>query len=67
MVEAADDMEAKSGFNPPVFVDVLIRCMVRTPGFREKAFENILGPDRYRWMKSLGNQAVEDRVAGAIE
>jgi hypothetical protein len=67
LVEAADAVEAKRGFNPPVFVDVRIRRMVRAPGFREKAFEKLLGPDRYRWMKLLGNQAVEDRVAGAIE
>jgi len=67
LVEAADAVEAKRGFNPPVFVDVRIRRVVRAPGFREKAFEKLLGPDRYRWMKSLGNQAVENRVAGAIE
>ena len=60
LVEAADAVEAKRGFNPPVFVDVRIRRMVRAPGFREKAFEKLLGPDRYRWMKSLGNLAIED-------
>ena len=60
LVEAADAVEAKRGFNPPVFVDVRISRMVRAPGFREKAFEKLLGPDRYRWMKSLGNMAIED-------
>jgi hypothetical protein len=60
LVEAADAVEAKRGFNPPVFVDVRIARRVRAIGFKEKAFEKLLGPDRYRWMKSLGNMAIED-------
>jgi hypothetical protein len=66
-VEAADAVEAKRGFNPPVFVDVRIRRMVRAPGFREKAFEKLLGPDRYRWMKSLGNKAIEDDTLDSMQ
>ena len=58
LVKAVDEVEAARGFNPPVFVDVRISRMVRAPGFREKAFEKLLGPDRYRWMSSLGNQRV---------
>ena len=67
LVEAADAVEAKRGFNPPVFVDVRIRRMVRAPGFREKAFEKLLGPDRYRWMKSLGNKAIEDDTLDSMQ
>lgn len=31
---------------------------MRAPGFREKAFEKLLGPDRYVWMNRLGNDAI---------
>ena len=67
LVEAADAVEAKRGFNPPVFVDVRISRMVRAPGLREKVFEKLLGPERYRWMKSLGNKAIEDDTLDSMQ
>jgi hypothetical protein len=32
-----------------------------------KAFEKLLGPDRYRWMKSLGNKAIEDDTLDSMQ
>ena len=63
LVEAVDAVEAARGFGPPVFVDVRIRRAVRAVGFRERAFEALLAPARYRWLPGLGNK----RVAGESE
>ena len=60
LVEAFDAAEALRGYEPLVFVDVRASRAVRAVGFRGDAFENLLGRDRYRWMKRLGNQAVLD-------
>ncbi|HOU89965.1 MAG TPA: hypothetical protein PLU22_02915 [Polyangiaceae bacterium] len=57
-VEAADAVEASRGFGPPMFVEVRFKRSGRAPGFKEKAFEKLLGPERYRWMKGLGNAAI---------
>jgi len=58
LVQAVDAIEKSRGFDPPVFVDVRISRSVRAPGFREKTFEKLLGPDRYVWMNRLGNDAI---------
>lgn len=58
LVEAVDAIEENRGFNPPIFVDVRFSRAVRAPGFKGAAFENQLGDDRYRWMKSLGNKRI---------
>jgi hypothetical protein len=60
-VEAADAVESSRGFAPPLFVDVRWHRHVRAPGFRDEAFATVVGPDRYRWMNSLGNEGVEER------
>jgi hypothetical protein len=67
LVEASDAMEKSRGFNPPMFIDVRLRRMVRAPGFRERAFEKLLGSERYRWMPGLGNRAILDEDPDGIE
>jgi len=46
------------GFQPPIFVDIRIRRSVRAAGFTGSAFERLVGQDRHRWMKSLGNKFI---------
>lgn len=57
-VESVDVVEKSRGFEPPVFVDVRFRRSVRAAGFREAAFQQVTGPDRYVWMNGLGNKGV---------
>ncbi len=58
LVTAVDAVERSRGWDPPVFVDARARRAVRAEGFREHAFGDLLGVDRYRWMKGLGNQSI---------
>jgi len=68
LIKAVDAVEESRGFNPPLFVDVRLRREVRAPGFSGAAFEKQLAsPDRYRWMKSLGNEAIADKSLGAMK
>lgn len=60
LVEMVDAVEQARGFAPPLFVDVRMRRVVRAIGFRDRAFESLLGPDRYVWMKGLGNRRIVD-------
>lgn len=65
-VQAADLVEVSRGFEPLLFADVRIRRSVRAVQFRDKAFSELVGEDRYRWMKGLGNAAVIDSSLGSI-
>ncbi|MGE0386217.1 MAG: hypothetical protein AB7Q97_15935 [Gammaproteobacteria bacterium] len=65
-VEAVDAAEASRGYQPPFFVDIRISRTVRATGFREQAFERLLGGDRYLHMPRLGNRAVKERRPGEI-
>ncbi len=67
LVEAVDAVEASRGFQPPIFVDIRIRRSVRAAGFTGPAFERLLGQDRHRWMKSLGNKFIETRTGPNIQ
>ena len=58
LVKAVDAVEESRGFAPPVFVDIRIRRSVRAEGFRERNFETLLGEDRHRWIRGLGNQSI---------
>ncbi len=58
-VQAADAVEKIRGFEPPVFVDARLRRSVRAVGFRDAALERLVGTKRYRWMKGLGNKALD--------
>jgi hypothetical protein len=67
LVEAVDAVEMSRGFEPPIFVDIRIRRNVRATGFVGNAFEKLLGPDRHRWMKSLGNRFIQTRTGPDIQ
>ena len=67
LVEAVDAVERSRGFEPPLFVDIRIRRTVRAKGFQGNAFENLLGQDRHRWMKSLGNKFIQTRTGPNIQ
>jgi len=67
LVEAVDAVESSRGFEPPLFVDIRIRRTVRAKGFQGNAFEKLLGQDRHRWMKSLGNLFIQTRTGPNIQ
>ena len=67
LVEAVDAVETSRGFQPPIFVDIRIRRSVRAAGFTGAAFEKLLGQERHRWIKSLGNKQIETRTRPGIE
>jgi hypothetical protein len=67
LVEVVDAVEQDRGFDPPMFVDIRIRRTVRAKGFQGNAFEKLLGPERHRWMKSLGNKYIETRSGPTIQ
>jgi hypothetical protein len=67
LVEAVDVVETSRGFQPPMFVDIRIRRSVRAAGFTGPAFERLLGPDRHRWMKLLGNTFIETGTGPNIQ
>src|SRR3954451_23758980 len=58
LIQAVDAVEKSRRFEPPIFVDIRIRRAVRALGFREAAFEMLLGPKRYRWVRDLGNESI---------
>ena len=64
LVKSVDAVERQRGYRPPVFVDIRIHRSVRAPGFRDDAFERLLGRFRYRWMPGLGNRAVIGESGG---
>jgi hypothetical protein len=67
LVGVVDSVERGRGFGPPMFVDIRIRRTVRAKGFQGNAFEKLLGLDRHRWMKSLGNKFIETRSGPSIQ
>jgi hypothetical protein len=67
LVEAVDAVEKERGFKPPIFVDIRIRRTVRAAGFSGSAFEKLLGEDRHRWMKALGNKRIETGTGPRIQ
>ena len=67
LVEAVDAVETSRGFQPPIFVDIRIRRNVRAKGFVGSAFEQLLGPNRHRWMRSLGNKFIQTRTGPDIQ
>jgi len=67
LVKATDAVEAARGYKPPMFVDIRLSRSVRAPGFRDRAFEELLGSDRYRWLNGLGNLAISEGGATRIK
>jgi hypothetical protein len=67
LVQVVDEVEARRGYLPPLFVDIRIRRNVRAKGFQGNAFANLLGPGRYCWLKSLGNRFIQTRPGPVIQ
>jgi len=67
LVKAVDAVERSRGFRPPVFVDIRIQRSVRAPGFNGRAFEELVGPKRHRWMPGLGNKHIQSRKGPPIQ
>ena len=61
-VESVDLVEKARGFNPPIFIDARLRRSVRAPGFRDSAFQQLVGEQRYRWMNGLGNKGLDTGI-----
>ncbi|HEY3815854.1 MAG TPA: hypothetical protein VGL81_01725 [Polyangiaceae bacterium] len=59
LAKAVDAAERQRGFDPPLWVDIRIQRSVRAVGFRDDAFERLLG-DRYMWLPDLGNASIQD-------
>jgi hypothetical protein len=57
LVDAVNEAEALRGFETPLWVDIRISRSVRATGFRDGAFEKLLGA-QYLHMRSLGNSAL---------
>lgn len=64
LLELTAAVERERGFEAPCFVDLRVSRSVRAEGFRERSFEQLAGPDRYRWMPELGNKRVADHGEG---
>jgi hypothetical protein len=58
LISAVDAVETQRGYEPPIFVDIRFRRGGRAPGFRDDAFETLVGRRRYRWMPTLGNASI---------
>ena len=64
---AMDAVERAHGYAPPFFVDLRMSRKVRAIGFRDAAFEQTVGKDRYRWMQSLGNKRIVSHSGPRIQ
>lgn len=58
LVAAVDAIEASRGFKPPIFVDIRYENHTRAPGFSGNTFRDLIGAERFRWMRKLGNRAM---------
>jgi len=67
LIEMVDAVERNRGFEPPVFVEVRIKRSGKAPGFVGKAFDNLLGADRYQWMQDLGNEGIVTKTGLKIK
>ena len=66
-VRAVDALERRRGFRPPVFVDLRISRKVRAHDFQDNTFEGVVGANRYRWMRRLGNARILDKRGKRIQ
>ena len=60
-VRGVDAVERARGWRPPFFVDIRIRRAGRALDFQHNNFKEIVGQQRYRWMKCLGNKSIITR------
>jgi hypothetical protein len=63
LVEGVNEAEALRGYEPPLWVDIRISRSVRAAGFRDSAFEKLLGSN-YAWMPDLGNLCAQESRPG---
>lgn len=66
LVDGVNEAEALRGFDPALWVDVRLSRAVRAAGFRDRAFEQLLGSN-YMWMRDLGNACIGQGRRGEIE
>jgi hypothetical protein len=66
-VRAADWMERKRGFLPPVFVDLRFARSGRAANFKSNSFSNIVGRKRYVWMPKLGNKRIKTKTGKRMQ
>ena len=65
LVRILEAVERARGFEPPILVDIRFSRTVRSIGFRDDAVEQLLGFERYRWFRTLGNRSIrtgENRI-----
>src|SRR5689334_5628512 len=60
LLKATAAVESARGFDPPAFADIRASRAVRAEGFRDRAFESLVG-HRYRWIQGLGNARILER------
>jgi hypothetical protein len=66
-VRTVDAVERARGKRPPIFVDIRKSRSVRALGFRDAAFQEMVGKPRYQWMgEKLGNPHIVGRGKGGI-
>src|SRR5262245_13687400 len=58
LVGAVDAVERSRGKRPPIFADIRLSRSVRAPGFRDAAFQEATGKNRYHWLRKLGNARI---------
>ena len=63
LVDAVNEAEALRGFGPPLWVDIRISRAVRAAGFRDNAFEKLVGA-HYVHLQRLGNTSVSTGQSG---
>lgn len=63
-VRAVDAVERARSMRPPIFVDIRFSRSVRALGFRDAAFEETVGKNRYRWFRKLGNDRIRSGRGG---
>jgi len=66
-VRAADWMERKRGFLPPVFVDLRFSRGGRAANFKGNLFRDIVGSRRYIWMRKLGNKRIKTKTGKRMQ
>jgi hypothetical protein len=66
-VGAADALEKKRGFLPPMFVDLRFARGGRAANFKGNSFRDIVGSRRYKWMPKLGNKRVKSKKGNPIQ
>jgi hypothetical protein len=66
-VRAADWMERKRGFLPPMFVDLRFARAGRAANFKGHLFRDIVGTQRYMWMPKLGNKRIKTKTGKRMQ